>query len=69
MDENLIITKKSAVKGEDGYKTCSIRIKDATAVKLDRLSEKTYRSRNELINILLDWALERSQIQEPDKKM
>ena len=61
MKEKLIINKKS-LKGEDGYKTFSIRIKDETVLKLDRLAEETNRSRNELINILLDYAIENSEV-------
>ena len=56
MEEKLIIKKKS-LKGEDGYKTFSIRIKDETVQKLENLSNETNRSRNELINILLDYAI------------
>lgn len=56
MKEKLIISKKS-LKGEDGYKTFSIRIKDETVSNLDLLSKETNRSRNELINILLDYAI------------
>ena len=56
MKEKLIINKKS-LKGEDGYKTFSIRIKDETVAKLDKLANETNRSRNELINILLDYAI------------
>ena len=61
MKEKLIINKKS-LKGEDGYKTFSIRIKDETVANLDKLSEQTNRSRNELINILLDFAIENSEV-------
>ncbi len=61
MKEKLIINKKS-LKGEDGYKTFSIRIKDETVANLDKLSEETNRSRNELINILLDYAIENSEV-------
>ena len=61
MKEKLIINKKS-LKGEDGYKTFSIRIKDETVFKLDRLSSETNRSRNELINILLDYAIANSEV-------
>lgn len=61
MKEKLIINKKS-LKGEDGYKTFSIRIKDETVANLDKLSEETNRSRNELINILLDFAIENSEV-------
>ena len=53
MKEKLIINKKS-LKGEDGYKTFSIRIKDKTVSDLDALSKETNRSRNELINIILE---------------
>lgn len=61
MKEKLIINKKS-LKGEDGYKTFSIRIKDETVVKLDNLANETGRSRNELINILLDYALDNCEV-------
>lgn len=61
MKEKLIINKKS-LKGEDGYKTFSIRIKEETVEKLDELSRESNRSRNELINILLDYAIENSEI-------
>ena len=61
MKEKLIINKKS-LKGEDGYKTFSIRIKDETVANLDKLAEETNRSRNELINILLDYAIQNSEV-------
>lgn len=56
MNEKLIINKKN-LKGEDGYKTFSIRIKDEIVDKLNRLSNETNRSRNELVNILLEYAV------------
>lgn len=61
MKEKLIINKKP-LKGEDGYKTFSIRIKDKTVTDLDALSKETNRSRNELINILLDYAIENCEV-------
>ena len=61
MKEKLIINKKS-LKGEDGYKTFSIRIKEETVANLDKLAAETNRSRNELINILLDYAIENSEV-------
>ena len=57
MEDKLIINKKN-LKGDDGYKTFSVRIKEETVVKLNKLSEETNRSRNELINILLDYAID-----------
>lgn len=41
-------------KGEDGYRIISVRIKEGTLKKIDALSEKSNRSRNELINIILE---------------
>lgn len=61
MKEKLVISKKS-LKGEDGYKTFSIRIKDETVNNLDKLSKESNRSRNELINILLDYAIDNCEI-------
>ena len=61
MEEKLIINRKN-LKGEDGYKTFSVRLKEDTVEKLNKLSEETNRSRNELINILLDYAIDNSKV-------
>ena len=61
MEDKLIINKKN-LKGEDGYKTFYVRIKEETVSKLNKLSEETNRSRNELINILLDYAIDNSKV-------
>ena len=61
MNEKLIINKKN-LKGEDGYKTFSIRVKDEIVLKLNELSKETNRSRNELINILLEYAINNSKV-------
>ena len=61
MKEKLIINKKS-FKGEDGYKTFSVRIKEETIARLDNLSVETNRSRNELINILIDYAIDNCEV-------
>ena len=58
MNRKIKITKKTARRGEDGHKVVSVRMKDETIAKLDDLSAQTNRSRNELINILLEAALE-----------
>lgn len=62
MKEPLIIKKKN-LRGEDGYKTFSIRIKEETVAALDQLSKESNRSRNELVNILLQYALNHCEIQ------
>jgi len=61
MNDKLVIRKKS-LRGEDGYKTFSIRIKDDIVVSLDSLSQNTNRSRNELINILLEYAIKNCEV-------
>lgn len=61
MDKKLIITKKQ-LKGEDGYKVFSIRIKETTVKKLDAISKETNRSRNDLINLFIDYAIENCEI-------
>lgn len=63
MKEKLIITKRS-LKGEDGYKTFSIRIKEELVGKLDNLAQKANRSRNDLINTLLEFAVENCEVAE-----
>ncbi|MBR3801983.1 MAG: CopG family transcriptional regulator [Clostridia bacterium] len=61
MSEKLVINKKG-LKGEDGYKTFSIRIKNDTVERLDELSRLSNRSRNELINALLEFAIENCEV-------
>ena len=50
------ITKRT--RGEDGYKVFSVGIKNETASALDELSQRTDRSRNELIGMILDYAVD-----------
>ena len=61
MKEKLII-KKRTLKGDDGFKTFSIRIKDETVENLNKIASATNRSRNELINILLDYAINNCEV-------
>lgn len=64
MAEEIRIKKKSAKRGDDGYKVVSVRMKDELIEKLDGLSGATNRSRNELINILLEAAVEIVEIED-----
>ena len=61
--DNLVIVPKRP-KGEDGYKVFSIRIKEDLVHKLDDVSAKTGRSRNEIIGLFLEYAAERYSIEE-----
>lgn len=64
MDNKFVLTKKSPLKGEDGYKVFSIRIKSKTVDDLDKLCAKTNRTRNELVGMMLEWAIENTEIKE-----
>ena len=64
MAEEIKITKKSARRGDDGYKVVSVRMKEEMIERLDVLTAKTNRSRNELINLLLDAAIEIVKVEE-----
>lgn len=48
---------KPHIKGEDGHKIFSVRIKNETASALEVLSQRSNRSRNELIGMILDYAV------------
>lgn len=63
MSKDNLIVKPKRPKGEDGYKVFSIRIKEDIVSKIDDISAKTGRSRNELIGIFLDYAAERCKIE------
>ena len=53
--ERITISKK---RGEDGYRVVSVRMREETLRKLDEITAKTNRSRNELINILVEAAID-----------
>ncbi|MBQ7122531.1 MAG: ribbon-helix-helix protein, CopG family [Clostridia bacterium] len=64
MAEEIKIKKKVSKRGDDGYKVVSVRMKDELIAKLDKLSADTNRSRNELINLLLEASVDIVKIEE-----
>lgn len=60
--KKLQISKRSAIKGDDGYKTFSIRIKDETVERLDKIADETNRSRNDIIGLMLDFGINNCEI-------
>ena len=60
MNTKLMITKRK--RGEDGYKILSIRVREDIINRLDALANETDRSRNELIGLLLDFAIDNSEV-------
>ena len=64
MAEEIRIKKKRPNKGDDGYKIVSVRMKEELVDRLEALSNQTNRSRNELINLLLEAAVDIVKIEE-----
>lgn len=64
MAEEIRITRKLPRKGDDGYRIVSVRMKETLLGRLDELSTKSNRSRNELINLLLEAAVDIVRIEE-----
>ncbi len=60
MEKETLIIKK---RGEDGNKVISVRIKDETLSELDRIANESNRSRNEVINFILEYGVKNIEIQ------
>ena len=59
MNNNSLKIKK---RGEDGNKIISVRIKEDILKKLDRIATESNYSRNELINLILQYGVENLEI-------
>lgn len=64
MDDRDLVIKPKKPKGEDGYKTFSVRVKEELVVQIDAMSTSTGRSRNELIGILLEYAIRHCKVEQ-----
>ena len=64
MSDTIKIKKRSPLRGEDGNKVISIRIKEELLAQLDDLAARSNRSRNEVINLLLQDAVARAEIED-----
>lgn len=62
MHNVLKITKQTYLKGEDGYKVFSVRVKPSTIDALNRIAKETHRPRNEIINMILDFGIANLEI-------
>ncbi len=62
MQEKSLVIERKNLRGDDGYKVFSIRVKDGTIADLEKLSKETNRSRNELINLLLEYAIRNCEV-------
>ena len=64
MSDKITIKKRSPLRGEDGNKVISIRIKEELLSQIDALAQQSNRSRNEVINLLLRAAVEQAEIED-----
>ena len=64
MAEEIRIRKKPIRRGDDGHKVVSVRMTEELIGRLDDISGKTHRTRNEIINILLEAAVDIVKIEE-----
>lgn len=62
MQEKSLVIERKNLRGDDGYKVFSIRVKDGILSDLEKLSKETNRSRNELINLLLEYAIQNCEV-------
>ncbi len=66
MAEEIRIKKKSTRRGDDGHKVVSVRMRDELIARLDVLAETANRSRNEIINLLLESAVDIVKIEDEE---
>ena len=59
----ILLTVKQHKRGEDGHKVVSVRMNEELVSKLDQLAARTKRSRNEVINILLERAVQVAKLE------
>ena len=62
LDNELVIRPKRP-KGDDGYRTFSVRLRNEMVDRMDEIAQETGHSRNELIGIFLDYALEHCRLE------
>lgn len=51
------------VRGDDGYRNITVRIKNRTLQGIEEIVKATGQSRNEVISLMLDYALPRIKIE------
>lgn len=51
-------------RGEDGTRLITVRLREEILTELDRIAAESNRSRNELINILLDYGVKNAVIED-----
>ena len=63
MANNITIVSKDKKKAGSEYKIVSVRMRESLLDQLDAISAQTNRSRNEIINLLLESAVDMVEVQ------
>ncbi len=51
-------------RGDDGYRVISVRIRENTLARIDEAADRANRSRNEVVNLILDHGVDLLEIEE-----
>ena len=66
MAEEIKIKKKTVRRGDDGHKVVSVRMRDELIERLDALAGAANRSRNDIVNLLLEAAVDIVKIEDEE---
>ncbi len=64
MEKNKLIISQKPPKGEDGFRTFSIRVKDELVAQLDDIAARSGHSRNELVSMFIEFGLSNCELEE-----
>lgn len=67
MNEDNLVVKLKRPKKDDGYKTFSVRVREDLVGRIDAIANQTGRSRNELVSMFIEYALDRCVIETDSK--
>lgn len=66
MVSDALVVRVKRPKGEDGYRTFSVRLREPVVSQLDEIAKEAGRSRNELIGLFLEYALDHYKLERSD---
>ena len=63
MSNSTLIIRPKKLKGDDGYRTFSVRIRQDLIDRIDDIAEQSGRSRNEIISLFIEFASENCRVE------
>lgn len=66
MVNDALVVRVKRPKGEDGYRTFSVRLREPVVSRMDEIAKEAGRSRNELIGLFLEYALDHYKLERSD---